>query len=477
MIKQDNKYSTIIIALGDFLMGFIGLVFGYWLRFQSGVGYIKNPLWSGNTADGSQSFKAYFGLIIFGSLLLSGTYLANGLYDSRNILRFRLSIIIIARAIALWLALYLGVSLVLKFDPPISRIYALGSALATSVAAVAWRFLVSRFIRSVGASSRFSKRVAFLGWSMAAGRLAKAMRDDQESVYSFVGYISDDAAALNVTKLPLELFSLGNISDLSRILSSNQIDVLIRADAPVDVDKLIKVCNVCDREMVEFKMIPTRFHLMVTGLHVETMIDVPVLGVAEGPLVHPLNRILKRIIDIVGAVVGLIISVPLIFVFGLLVYQESPGPIFYRQTRVGRLGKNFEIFKIRSMRLDAESRNGAQWAKKDDDRRLRVGALMRETNIDEVPQFWNVLKGDMSLVGPRPERPELISKFQDEIPHYNARHTVKPGMTGWAQVNGWRGDTDLTERIRYDLYYIEKWTLLGDFIIMFRTLFSRKNAY
>lgn len=129
------------------------------------------------------------------------------------------------------------------------------------------------------------------------------------------------------------------------------------------------------------------------------------------------------------------------------------------------------------MRLNAESDGGPQWARKDDDRRLRVGAFMRQTNIDEVPQFWNVLKGDMSLVGPRPERPELILKFQDEIPHYNARHTVKPGITGWAQINGWRGDTDLTERIRYDLYYINNWTLLGDLVVMVRTFFSKKNAY
>jgi lipopolysaccharide/colanic/teichoic acid biosynthesis glycosyltransferase len=129
------------------------------------------------------------------------------------------------------------------------------------------------------------------------------------------------------------------------------------------------------------------------------------------------------------------------------------------------------------MRIDAEAQGGAQWAKKNDDRRLKIGEIMRATNLDEVPQFWNVLKGDMSLVGPRPERPELISKFQYEIPHYNARHTVKPGMTGWAQVNGLRGDTDLTERIRYDLYYIEKWTFLGDFWIMLKTFHSRQNAY
>lgn len=476
MAKRENKYLMVAIAFGDYLVGLLGLVIGYWLRFKSSVTHFDDSWWRAASDSGSQSFKDYFGLICFGSTLLSGTYLANGLYDSKNLLRFRFALVIIARAIGLWLVLYLGLSLVLKFDPPISRLYAIGSALVAFFLAVVWRFSVLFLIRSTGFSTRLAKRVAFLGWSAAAGRLSKALQNDQEHVYLFAGWILDDVNA-SVCNPPPDLMKLGGLADLNQILSSQEIDVLIRADASVDVDKLIKVCNACDREMVEFKMIPTRFHLMLTGLHVENIIDVPVLGVAEGPLERPLNRLPKRIIDIVGAIVGLIISVPFVLVFGTLVYLESPGPILYRQKRVGRRGKMFEILKIRSMRLDAESRGGAQWAKRNDDRRLRVGALMRETNIDEVPQFWNVLKGEMSLVGPRPERPELISKFQDEIPHYNARHTVKPGITGWAQVNGWRGDTDLTERIRYDLYYIEKWTFLGDFVIMFRTLCSRKNAY
>lgn len=380
------------------------------------------------------------------------------------------------RAIILWLILYLGLSLVLKFDPPISRLYAVGSAFAVFTVAVLWRWLFKIAIRLSGLSSRFSKRVAFLGWSLAAERLAKLVSVDDDSVYTIIGCISEKTDPV-VYKNVTGLLEIGDSANLIKILRSHRIDILVKADSPVDVDKLIWLCNSCDREMVEFKMIPTRFHQMVTGLHIENIVDVPVLGVAQGPLEHPVNRIIKRIIDIFGSIVGILISVPLIFVFGILVYLESPGPIIYRQTRVGRRGRTFEILKIRSMRLNAESDGGPQWARKDDDRRLRVGAFMRQTNIDEVPQFWNVLKGDMSLVGPRPERPELILKFQDEIPHYNARHTVKPGITGWAQINGWRGDTDLTERIRYDLYYINNWTLLGDLVVMVRTFFSKKNAY
>ncbi len=188
------------------------------------------------------------------------------------------------------------------------------------------------------------------------------------------------------------------------------------------------------------------------------------------------NGVLKRGVDIVGAMVGLVLSAPLIVVFGALIYRESKGSIFYKQTRTGKGGKEFTIYKLRSMRLDSEV-DGAGWTVEDDPRCLKIGALMRRLNIDEVPQFWNVLKGDMSLVGPRPERPEHIVRLEKEIPRYQDRHAVKPGITGWAQVNGWRGDTDLGERVKCDIEYIERASMLWDLSIMLRTFVNRHNAY
>jgi lipopolysaccharide/colanic/teichoic acid biosynthesis glycosyltransferase len=182
------------------------------------------------------------------------------------------------------------------------------------------------------------------------------------------------------------------------------------------------------------------------------------------------------VIDIVGGTVGLLFSLPIIFIFGAIVYCESPGPIFYRQRRSGRNGKPFDIIKIRSMRLDAERDGKVGWTVQNDPRRLRVGAFMRRWNIDEVPQFWNVLKGEMSLVGPRPERPELVARFKHDVPHYNARHNAKPGITGWAQIHGLRGNTDLAERINYDVWYMENWSLILDFQIMAMTFLKRQNA-
>ena len=224
-------------------------------------------------------------------------------------------------------------------------------------------------------------------------------------------------------------------------------------------------------------VIPSVFRIFSSGLALETIAGTPILGITRLPLDHTINVMAKRLLDIIGATVGLILSAPIIGLFSALVWLESRGPVFYRQRRWGYNGVPFEIIKIRSMKLDAEKSSGAQWCVKDDPRRLRVGAFMRATNIDELPQFWNVLKGEMSLVGPRPERPELIAGFKHEIPHYNARHTAKPGMTGWAQINGLRGDTDLGERIKCDLWYLENWSLWLDIQIMALTFFKRDNAY
>jgi len=211
-------------------------------------------------------------------------------------------------------------------------------------------------------------------------------------------------------------------------------------------------------------------------LHLETMSATPVLGLSPSPLDRFHNVLLKRLFDIVGAAAGLVLSAPVIVACGLMVYWESPGPILHRQRRLGRNGTHFWMYKIRSMCMNAESEGCVGWTTKNDSRRLKIGIFMRRWNLDELPQFWNVLRGEMSLVGPRPERPEFVANFKQDIPHYQLRHNIKPGMTGWAQVNGLRGDTDLFERINCDLFYLENWSFLLDLQILTMTLFRNSNA-
>ena len=229
--------------------------------------------------------------------------------------------------------------------------------------------------------------------------------------------------------------------------------------------------------MMDFMVLPNHVHALQRRLSVQLMQGIPILTQGKRSLDRLDTRIIKRMVDIFGALFGLIVFSPIIVYYAWRVKRESPGPAFYRQVRLGRNGKSFEIIKIRSMRIDAESGTGAKWCKVDDPRRLKIGAFMRRMNIDELPQFWNVLKGEMSLVGPRPERPELINDFKSQVDYYNLRHSVKTGLTGWAQVNGWRGDTDLDARIACDIEYIECAGFWFDLYIIIRTILAQKNAY
>ena len=247
-------------------------------------------------------------------------------------------------------------------------------------------------------------------------------------------------------------------------------------DGTLERHQMLELAETCGREFIDFKLIPSCFQILVSNLQLESIHGMPVLGIGRMPLHHAFNNALKRSFDIVGSLAGMVIFAPIMAVFATLVYLESPGSVIYRQRRIGLNGRPFNIYKIRSMKLDAEAKGKPGWTVKDDPRRLKIGEMMRAWNIDELPQFWNVLCGDMSLVGPRPERPELIEDFKEEIPHYNVRHNIKPGVTGWAQVNGLRGDTCLRERVKFDLDYIENWNFGLDLQIMLMTLYKRGGA-
>lgn len=226
-------------------------------------------------------------------------------------------------------------------------------------------------------------------------------------------------------------------------------------------------------------LVPDLYEYIVVGCTVENFDEVPVLTLNESPI-DPLGAFWKRMFDMVGSCLALLLLSPLMVLLALLVKCTSRGPVFYGQIRMGLDGSTFRMWKFRSMKADAEKETGAVWAKKNDDRRTIVGAMLRATSLDELPQFWNVFMGDMSLVGPRPERPELVHQFRGKIPAYMLRHKVKAGITGWAQVNGWRGDTSLEKRIECDLYYIRNWSMAFDMRILLLTPFRglvHKNAY
>jgi exopolysaccharide biosynthesis polyprenyl glycosylphosphotransferase len=241
--------------------------------------------------------------------------------------------------------------------------------------------------------------------------------------------------------------------------------------------KIMNIVFECEKRMVEFNLVADLLGLVTSQVDMRTIDGVPLLGLKETPLGEGFNRFLKRMMDIVFSASGLILLSPVFLVMAAIVKASSPGPVFYFQKRIGEDGRRFAMIKFRTMIDKAEKGVGRVWAQEDDPRRTKIGALMRSCNLDELPQLINVLKGEMSLVGPRPERPHFVGKFKEDIPRYMARHKIKSGMTGWAQVNGLRGNTSIEERTKYDLYYLENWSLGFDLKILFMSAFALKNAY
>ena len=452
----------------------IGLVGAHWLRFSSGLiprGIEQDiPLalpsyWS----SGYWKLTVVGAVIVFLGLLGKGICQPDDLFAPRRI-RARLTGVVVA-----CLAVFLGLSLAVRTVPSISRAFVLCAAGCIISAVYTWRALLALLLRRSALSRHLRQRLLAVGCNPDACRIRRSARGNPQGAVDFVGCVGRRPA--NATGDPECLDLLGPIQQFETILQQQAVDAVALVDSDLAPAEVVQVANQCERHHVELKIVPHQCLIMVSRLRPTMIAGVPLLGIEALPLNQLGNWVLKRGVDIIGALVGLLVSAPLMAAFGALVFLESPGPIIYRQLRMGRGGRLFTMYKLRSMRLDAETDGAARWAQPDDPRRLRIGAFLRKWNIDEVPQFWNVLKGDMSLVGPRPERPEFVEKFKLEIPHYNVRHSCLPGLTGWAQVNGWRGNSSLLERIRHDIWYVEHWTIWLDFQIMLQTFYRRKNAY
>jgi exopolysaccharide biosynthesis polyprenyl glycosylphosphotransferase len=269
---------------------------------------------------------------------------------------------------------------------------------------------------------------------------------------------------------------LGPHEDLRRTLASGDFDtvmVYLPKERSVDARKAI---DLCESFGVEFFIDPDLFESLLAETPLGGNTLLPVVSMGETPLSGS-AVVMKRFFDILGSACLILICIPFWTALALLIKLESKGPVFYTQERIGLDGRTFKVYKFRSMRVEAEAESGPVWATKDDPRTTRLGAWMRRNNIDETPQFLNVFRGDMSLVGPRPERPHFVDQFKEDVPSYLKRHLVKSGITGWAQVHGLRGDTSIEERTRYDMWYIRNWSLLLDIKILFRTLRANENAY
>jgi putative colanic acid biosynthesis UDP-glucose lipid carrier transferase len=320
-------------------------------------------------------------------------------------------------------------------------------------------------------------RIVLVGLNQMAVAVSRQLSHSSWAGLQVVGYV-DDPSSKHPTVSDLSLPRLGDLEDLAAIVTKQTIDEVWVA---FPGESLVECAQYQLRHLpVSIRLVINCFDFkQCKFLSLNTVAGIPTLDFSVSPL-HGVNRYIKEVMDRLFALILLVFISPLLLLIAVGVKLSSKGPVFYRQERVGWNNRSFTMMKFRSMPVDAEAKTGAVWSKPGEQRATRFGGFLRKTSLDELPQLINVLKGDMSLVGPRPERPDFVEVFKDQVPNYMKKHMVKAGITGWAQVNGWRGDTDLNRRIEHDLYYIQHWSVWFDMEIALRTVltgFINKNAY
>jgi Undecaprenyl-phosphate glucose phosphotransferase len=436
----------------------------YFLRFKTGILPVLKP-----PAEFALCLRSLPLVLV---LALVAFRLA-GQYQVHRLRRFREEVIAVTKGTGLLVILVLATLFVLH-DPYESRATLLLFTLMTSTGVLTGRRLAWSLIRHLR-SNGFNQHFALIvGTGRVARKTARALRRASWMGIRTVGFVEDRG-----DRWTSDLDVLGRFADLPEVIARYNVCHVFIALPMSRYDDARRVFDLLSQTMVEVRVVADVPNLAGLSLTTTNLDGLPVIGLRENPHVG-LNLVVKRAMDIVLSSLALMVLSPVLLAISLAVRLTSRGPIFFSQERCGLNGKPFQMLKFRSMRSDAEKQTGAVWTVKNDPRRTRLGTFLRETSLDELPQLFNVLLGDMSLIGPRPERPVFIKQFSKTIPSYMARHRVKAGITGWAQVNGWRGNTSLRKRIQYDLYYITHWTPWLDFRILWLTVFRglvNKNAY
>ncbi len=334
--------------------------------------------------------------------------------------------------------------------------------------------IVLRDIRSRGMNL---KHMIMVGFSSAAEGYIDRIFANPQWGYQIDGILDDNS---EMGRFYHNIPVIGCTHDIDRILEENDLDEIAITLGLNEYSKLKKIVAACEKSGVHTQFVPDYTDIIPSHPYTEDLLGLPVINIRYVPLSDTFNASIKRLIDIIGSVLAIILFSPVMLITAIAIKRSSPGPLIFSQERVGLHNKPFKMYKFRSMEVQTDQEEREGWTTKNDPRVTRVGKVIRKTSIDELPQLFNVLKGDMSMVGPRPERPQYVEKFREEIPRYMVKHQVRPGMTGWAQVNGYRGNTSIRKRIEYDIYYIEHWSVAFDIKILILTVFKgfiNRNAY
>jgi|TARA_B100000686_G_C16747734_1_gene950529 Undecaprenyl-phosphate glucose phosphotransferase len=478
MIRQARLFIAAYISV-DILLGMLAFTLAYLARFETG--FFPAP-------KGQPPFEQYLTLMPFIGLLVPISFHLQGVYRLRRN-RTRVDdffAILVGTLLTVMIGLLGTLTTQAYFASSAAR--AVG---AYEVSRLVWALFVifnvslSYAVRDLARTvmrRRFKaglglRRVLIAGTGELGRHVADRFLRHSEFGYKIIGFIDEtnDDSQFGYRGIPL----LGSLLDAERLIKDEGIDQLYVAlplDQHVNMLKLIEISN---RECVDIKVIPDFLQFVTLRARLEELDGIPLINVNDVPI-RGFNSAIKRVIDIGCSSAALAILSGPMTIIAAAIRLSSDGPILYRQERMGLDGQPFELLKFRSMYQNAESESGPVWASENDPRRTTIGKFLRRFSLDELPQLWNVLMGDMSLVGPRPERPFFVDQFKDRVPQYMLRHKVKAGITGWAQVNGWRGNTSIEKRIEYDLYYIENWSVALDFKIMWLTILHlsfHRHAY
>lgn len=467
MLKKHSHLMVSLVFILDLVLTSLALIAAYIFRFSN----ILIPV-----TKGTPDYKEYLKIMPLILIICMVTYRFCGLYRPRRVGTLREEWFDIIKATLISSIAFAAATFFYRTHYEYSRttlgVFFFLNCLFLGFSRSSVRLFL-RFLRKRGWNLRYAYIV---GSGKLAQSFAYKIAKNPWTGVQILGFI--DSNKQRVGKKIGNHLVIGHISDLPRLIPQNGVDQVYIAFSWDKSGCIENIIQTLSREIVDIRIVPDLLGRMTLRSSVSTLDGLPILTIQESPLIG-WNFLLKRVIDISASLFFLIALLPLLLAIALLIKLTSKGAIFYKQERMSLDGRTFQIFKFRTMYENAEEESGATWAFENDPRRTWIGAILRKTSLDELPQFFNVLKGDMSIVGPRPERPVLIEGFKKKIPKYMLRHKIKAGITGWAQVNGWRGNTSLKKRIQYDLYYIQNWSLWFDFQIMFLTFLRgliNKNA-
>lgn len=467
VIKNNQKLLNRLHVVIDAVIIVVSYVIAWYLRFKSGSFELDS--WF-------LSLQEYMKLLILIVPLYLIVYYIFQLYTPKRVQGRRLEAEHILQANIIGLLIVI-LALYLAKLMDYSRTMLFVFFCVNVFLEVLVRNVIRIVLRKIRRQGYNQKHILLVGYSQAAEAYIDRILTHPEWGYLVRGILADNAPRGTEYK---GIKVLGRTENLTVILPQNRLDEIVITLGLAEYHKLGRIVGMCEKSGVHTKFIPDYNNIIPTKPYTEDILGLPVINIRHVPLNNALNAFVKRGVDIFGATVALILFSPVMLIVSIVIKITSPGPLIFKQERIGKHNHPFYMYKFRSMVVQDEASEKGKWTTQNDPRVTPVGKFIRRTSIDELPQLFNILKGDMSLVGPRPERPQFVEKFKEEIPRYMVKHQVRPGLTGWAQVNGYRGDTSIRKRIEHDLYYIENWTLGFDFKIIFLTFFKgfiNKNAY